>query len=222
MSSQIKFQAQILLARLYFEDLNPMHCMSWARSTLKAPRKSHSLLLLADKKSLHDDDVVRLFLQSVKELNLDLSEDKLILTRSYVYYLGERYLTGQINYKMALGAMLSISRRVEKNEQKILSPFIQVISEFKLDGDFKMVRNNLKMERKLVKKLRKVFFRFLEEHSGENYRQRFKLMSTWDLRKFIKNNNKKYQPIAFLIAKDVLRLRQSESIVERVIRKLKK
>lgn len=159
----IKDEAQKLLGMMVFDELDSKQFVNWAVNSISNGYESESLLILAGLDVSDTEERKEYFRSSLKELNIELKEEKFEILEDLAKHVSKSVLDNQLSSKSGLIKMLFICG--ESKYDNSFVDFYNINEDINLisDGFSTQYINDLNESNK-DEKIKREFAKYLEQN----------------------------------------------------------
>ena len=205
MKSLITYDTHLILSRIYFNDVKLIEIKGWAINAKANGINEELLSGLLKPKRMHKEEVIKLFLSTIKVLKIKSPKSLNELFKLYSIDISMRYLSEKIEPKLALNKILTVLK--ESNEKDKYLKFIDFCHQYKLLGeDLKVNVHKAKLNR-FKDELDSIFLEYVETNYHLRLRTQLEQKSNKQLVYDRYYDFKKYIKMSLLIIDDILRQR---------------
>ena len=217
----LTYEAQILVAKLYFGDFKVPELIAWARKAKRLRYKSEELTKLSKATRHTREEVIKIFLDAVQSLDLNVVESGSDIFIFRNIDIAIQFLLGKLTPTKALEKTFHLIQ--ESEDKDIYLDFVQFVNSHSIryeDDEIKLPHRFLAP--KVKKELKQIYLAFAEKHYHLKLRNQLKRRSTKQLVFAKYKNSKVYNKLALIIIDDILRIRKvTKKQIENILADLK-
>lgn len=203
MNPEIKNQAEIILAQIYFDHVDIEEIIKWTRLVRSSGFKSLAIYLILNQANRTEKETIKLFLELKSELKIETKNNPESFFKKYALDIAVKYLTDELNAQDTIKKLLRITRESEDKDHYY--PIVEFCFKHDiLERNIKLKNIAVLKSKEVIQEFNSIILLFAESCHDLNLRVQLSKSSIYQLveAKYLKSNQ--YEKLSLLIIDDII------------------